>query len=90
MDSGLEGVIAAETVLSHSDGERGILWVRGHALPELVAEHAYEGAVALLWDGFAGNGLRREGIRAELFPAKPDRMKCGGCDFRQLCPSAAV
>ena len=31
-----------------------------------------------------------EGIRAELFVAKPDRMKCGGCDFRQLCPSAAV
>ena len=70
MDSGLEGVIAAETVLSHSDGERGILWVRGHALPELVAEHGYEGAVALLWDGFAGNGLRREGIRAELGAAR--------------------
>ena len=31
-----------------------------------------------------------EGIRAELFVAKPDRMKCSGCDFRQLCPSAAV
>jgi len=31
-----------------------------------------------------------EGIRAELFVAKPDRMKCGGCDFRLLCPSAAV
>jgi len=70
MDSGLEGVIAAETVLSHSDGERGILWVRGHALPELVAEHAYEGAVALLWDGFAGNGLSRDIIRAELGAAR--------------------
>jgi DNA helicase-2/ATP-dependent DNA helicase PcrA len=31
-----------------------------------------------------------EGIRAELFVAKPDRMKCGGCDFRLLCPSSAV
>jgi len=31
-----------------------------------------------------------EGIRAELFPARPDRMKCSGCDFRLLCPSAAV
>jgi DNA helicase-2/ATP-dependent DNA helicase PcrA len=31
-----------------------------------------------------------EGIRAERFPAKPDRMKCSGCDFRMLCPSAAV
>ena len=31
-----------------------------------------------------------DGIRAELFPAKPDRMKCSGCDFKLLCPSAAV
>jgi DNA helicase II / ATP-dependent DNA helicase PcrA len=31
-----------------------------------------------------------EGIRAERFVAKPDRMKCGGCDFRLLCPSSAV
>jgi DNA helicase II / ATP-dependent DNA helicase PcrA len=31
-----------------------------------------------------------EGIRAERFVAKPDRMKCSGCDFRLLCPSAAV
>jgi DNA helicase-2/ATP-dependent DNA helicase PcrA len=31
-----------------------------------------------------------EGIRAEHFVAKPDRMKCAGCDFRLLCPSAAV
>jgi citrate synthase len=53
-------------VLSHSDGERGIIWVRRHTLAELVAEHGYEGSVALLWDGFAGNGLTREGIRAEL------------------------
>lgn len=66
MDNGLEGVIAAKTVLSHSDGERGILWIRGHTLPQLVAEHGYEGAVALLWEGFAGNGLSRAAIRAEL------------------------
>jgi DNA helicase-2/ATP-dependent DNA helicase PcrA len=31
-----------------------------------------------------------DGIRSELFPARPDRMKCSGCDFRLLCPSAAV
>src|SRR6185437_13723732 len=70
MDSGLEGVIAAETVLSHSDGERGILWVRGHSLPELVAELGYDGAVALLWEGFAGEGLDRARVRAELGAAR--------------------
>ncbi|HET9847194.1 MAG TPA: UvrD-helicase domain-containing protein [Candidatus Dormibacteraeota bacterium] len=31
-----------------------------------------------------------DGIRADLFPAKPDRMRCSGCDFRLLCPSSAV
>ena len=34
MDSGLAGLVAAETVLSHSDGTRGILWVRGHTLAD--------------------------------------------------------
>lgn len=66
MDSGLAGLIAAETVLSHSDGARGILWVRGHTLAELVADFGYEGAVGLLWDGFAGDGLDRAAMRARL------------------------
>jgi citrate synthase len=62
MANGLEGVIAAETVLSHADGERGIVLVRGHTIPDLVAHHGYEGAIALMWDGFAGEGLTRAGI----------------------------
>jgi citrate synthase len=66
MDSGLAGLIAAETVLSHSDGARGILWVRGHTLAELVADFGYEGAVGLLWEGFAGERLSREEMRAQL------------------------
>src|SRR6266699_492775 len=70
MDSGLAGLIAAETVLSHSDGPRGILWVRGHTLTELVADFGYEGAVGLLWDGFAGDGLSREAMRARLGGAR--------------------
>jgi citrate synthase len=70
MDSGLEGVVAARTVLSHSDGARGILWVRGHTLDELVADYGFEGAVALLWEGFAGDGLDRGQIRASLGEAR--------------------
>ncbi|HJU16595.1 MAG TPA: citrate synthase [Stellaceae bacterium] len=70
MDSGLQGVIVAETVLSRSDGERGLLWLRGHTLAEIVAEYGYEGAVALLWEGFAGEGLSRSGVRAELAEAR--------------------
>ena len=65
-DSGLEGVIAAETVLSHTDGERGVVLVRGHTVQELIAGHGYEGAVALLWEDFAGTGLTRGGILQAL------------------------
>src|SRR5581483_7016665 len=60
------GLVAAETVLSHSDGAQGILWVRGHTLAELVADYGYDGAVGLLWEGFAGRGLDRATMRARL------------------------
>jgi citrate synthase len=36
MDSGLEGVIAANTVLSHIDGREGTILVRGHTIDDLV------------------------------------------------------
>jgi citrate synthase len=63
---GLEGVVAAETVLSQVDGERGILLVRGRSLDELVTQHGYEGAVALLWEGFVGQGLNRASVQRDL------------------------
>jgi citrate synthase len=66
MDSGLAGLVAAETVLSHSDGERGILWVRGHTLAELVADFGYDGAVGVLWEGFADDGLTPVIMRSRL------------------------
>jgi len=66
MDSGLAGLVAAETVLSHSDGARGILWVRGHTLADLAANFGYDGAVGLLWEGFAGEGQTRDIMQARL------------------------
>jgi citrate synthase len=70
MDSGLADVIAAETVLSHSDGERGLIWVRGRRLKDLVAGGGYEGAVATLWEDFVGPGLTAASIRAALAAAR--------------------
>jgi citrate synthase len=66
VDSGLAGLVAAETVLSYSDGARGILWVRGHTLADLAANLGYDGAVGVLWEGFAGEALSRETMRARL------------------------
>jgi citrate synthase len=67
---GLEGVVAAKTVLSHSDGEQGTVWVRGHTIDDLVAHYGYEGTIAILWDGFAGTGLTREAITRQLGAAR--------------------
>jgi citrate synthase len=70
MASGLDGVVATQTVLSHTDPNNGMVWVRGHALPTLVAAHGFEGTVALLWDGFAGENLTRAGITDALGKAR--------------------
>jgi hypothetical protein len=59
-----------------------IIWARGYTLAELV-EHGYEGSVALLWDGFAGNGLTRESIRAELGSARESVFACLGDSFNE-------
>ncbi|HVC60992.1 MAG TPA: citrate synthase [Acetobacteraceae bacterium] len=70
MRSGLEGVVVADTVLSLVDPPNGRLWIRGVALPELLAGHGYEGTVALLWEGFAGDRLTRAGMQAALGAAR--------------------
>ncbi len=52
MKSGLEDVVAAETVLSDVDGKNGRLIVRGVSLDDLVMTSRFEDVVALLFDGF--------------------------------------
>ncbi len=56
VNSGLDGVIVADTIMSEVDGEEGRLVVRGHALPELVATRGFEGIAALLWTDYAEGG----------------------------------
>lgn len=52
MKSGLEDVVAAETILSDVDGAAGRLIIRGHSLDELATACRYEDILALLFDGF--------------------------------------
>ncbi len=63
---GLEGVIAAETHLSHVDGERGELIVAGHRLEDLV-QREYENVVAELWE--AAGVERQVNVVALALPA---------------------
>ncbi len=50
--NGLEGIVAAETVLSHVDGEQGRLILRGYDLDSLAGRTSQEALAALLWSGF--------------------------------------
>lgn len=85
MPGGLEGVIAADTILSHTDQINGMVWVRGHDLPTLVGRHGFEGTVALLWDGFAGDGLTRAGITSAFGQAR----RAAYLDLPSWLPEAA-
>src|SRR5262245_56212504 len=49
---GLDNVIAANTVLSHVDGEAGRLIIRGHDVEDLAARLTFEEATAILWQGY--------------------------------------
>jgi citrate synthase len=70
MTTGLDDVIAAETALSHVDGEAGRLILRGRDLEELAGRVPFEAAVALLWEGL-GIGLHAEAdMRAALGQAR--------------------
>jgi citrate synthase len=66
---GLEGVVVADTVLSHAEPERGMLWVRGRPLPQFAAL-GHEGTVALLWEGFAGADLTSARMQEVLGAAR--------------------
>lgn len=49
---GLEGVVAAETVLSEVDGAAGRLVIRGRSLDQLSGHTTFEAATHLLFEGF--------------------------------------
>ena len=52
MSDGLEGVVAAYTVLSEVDGQAGRLIIRGRSLEQLAGRVSFEEVAHLLWEGF--------------------------------------
>ena len=74
MSDGLEGVIAADTILSEVDGEAGRLVIRGRSLDDLSGHARFEQVMALLFAGFfdglpddAGLAEALGRARAEVF-----------------------
>jgi citrate synthase len=52
MSEGLEGVVAAQTILSEVDGQQGRLVIRGLSLDEIAGRLTFEGVAHLLFDSF--------------------------------------
>ena len=67
---GLDGIPAAETVLSHVDGERGELIIAGERVADLTAQSSFEGVTARLWNGATGSRLSEADVRASLGAAR--------------------
>ena len=67
---GLDGVPAAETVLSHVDGERGELIVAGERVGDLAGKASFESVTARLWSGATGKSLTEADVRAALGAAR--------------------
>lgn len=82
--SGLEGVIAAETVLSHVDGQRGELVIRGLPLAVLMTG-GFERALERLWGGFVASEPGTSGPAAELGPARGRAF----AELRRWLPASA-
>ena len=69
---GLDGIPAAETVLSHVDGERGELIIAGERVGDLARKTGFEGVTARLWSGGTGQPVGEVmGRWRELRAAEP-------------------
>jgi citrate synthase len=68
--SGLDGVIAATTRLSHVDGERGELIIAGFPLAELAARATFEETTWLLWHDALPTARELAAFKAALAAAR--------------------
>jgi len=68
---GLEGIVAAETELSHVDGLKGELIIAGFPLARLAANATFEETVFLLWHGRLPNQQELAALKNELAALRP-------------------
>jgi len=67
---GLDGVPAAETELSHVDGQKGELIVAGERVGDLVRKTSFEGVTARLWSAGTATPISEAEVRAALGEAR--------------------
>ena len=68
---GLEGIVAAETHLSHVDGLKGELVIAGFPLASLAANATFEETVFLLWNGRLPTQSELTDLKDELAALRP-------------------
>ena len=67
---GLDGIPAAETALSHVDGQKGELIIAGERVAALVAKTSFEGVTAQLWSAATNVPISEAEVRAALGEAR--------------------
>jgi citrate synthase len=72
---GLDGVAAAETRLSHVDGEKGELIIAGEWVSDLAASNSFEGVTARLWSLASQQTISEAEVRAVLGEARMRAFK---------------
>ena len=63
---GLDGVVAAQTRMSHVDGQNGVLIIGGYELKELAGRVTFEEAAYLLWKGALPTREELATLRTEI------------------------
>ncbi len=88
VNSGLEGIVAAETALSDVDGERGELVIAGYPVGELAPKATFEQTTWLLWHGQLPTASELDAFRADL--AGRRALPKATEDLLRACASHAV
>jgi citrate synthase len=70
--SGLDGIVVAETLLSHVDGEKGQLVLAGHDVEALAGHRTFEEVCGLLWSAPTPNLGPARARAFELLPRTGD------------------
>ncbi len=68
--SGLEGVIVANSVLTRVDGEAGVLILRGQAIDKLAGQRSFAAITHLLWTGEEADERSEQLLRCQLGQAR--------------------
>ena len=88
MASGLDGIIAATTRLSHVDGQRGELIIAGFPLGELAIHATFEETTWLLWHGDLPSARQLDRFRSDLIARR--RVPSAALAVLRECAQSAV